>query len=191
MVASRGLSIGAVLAELRPEFPEVTISKIRFLESEGLVRPARTASGYREFTRGDVERLRFVLSAQRDRYLPLRVIREQLADIGPADLTRENLLAQSGIDAVTLAQLEQDGLVRPGRGGAYSVDDLTTLRTIRTMAGLGVEQEQLRAFRAAADREAAVLRSFPDPETIRELTGLSAALHSSLVKASLRNVLGS
>lgn len=73
-----GLSIGAVLTQLRPEFPDVTISKIRFLESEGLVQPARTASGYRQFTGADVERLRFVLLAQRDHYLPLKVIKDQL-----------------------------------------------------------------------------------------------------------------
>lgn len=73
-----GLSIGAVLAQLRPEFPDVTISKIRFLESEGLVMPARTSSGYRQFTEADVERLRFVLCAQRDHYLPLKVIKDQL-----------------------------------------------------------------------------------------------------------------
>ncbi|WP_037333418.1 MerR family transcriptional regulator [Saccharomonospora piscinae] len=73
-----GSSIGAVLAQLRPDFPDVTISKIRFLESEGLVRPARTPSGYRQFGPADVERLRFVLAAQRDHYLPLRVIKEQL-----------------------------------------------------------------------------------------------------------------
>lgn len=73
-----GLSIGTVLAQLRTDFPGVTISKIRFLESEGLIRPARTPSGYRQFTTADVERLRFVLTAQRDRYLPLKVIKEQL-----------------------------------------------------------------------------------------------------------------
>jgi DNA-binding transcriptional MerR regulator len=73
------LSIGAVLSQLRPDFPDVTISKIRFLESEGLISPARTESGYRQFTSGDVERLRFVLAAQRDHYLPLKVIRAQLA----------------------------------------------------------------------------------------------------------------
>ncbi|OZM72408.1 MerR family transcriptional regulator [Amycolatopsis antarctica] len=72
------MSIGAVLAQLRGDFPDVTISKIRFLESEGLVRPSRTPSGYRQFTPADVERLRFVLSAQRDHYLPLKVIKEQL-----------------------------------------------------------------------------------------------------------------
>jgi DNA-binding transcriptional MerR regulator len=78
-VADRAyLSIGEVLAALRPEFSDVTISKIRFLESEGLVEPARTASGYRKFSREDVARLRYVLAAQRDNYLPLRVIKAHL-----------------------------------------------------------------------------------------------------------------
>ena len=72
------MSIGEVLAELRTEFPDTTISKLRFLESEGLVEPRRTASGYRKYSWDDVARLRFVLTAQRDHYLPLRVIREQL-----------------------------------------------------------------------------------------------------------------
>src|SRR5690348_11129321 len=72
------LTIGEVLTRLRADFPDVTISKIRFLEAEGLVEPERTPAGYRKFTPSDVERLRFVLSCQRDRYLPLRVIREQL-----------------------------------------------------------------------------------------------------------------
>lgn len=72
------MSIGEVLAQLRPEFPDTTISKLRFLESEGLVEPERTAAGYRKYSREDVARLRYVLTAQRDHYLPLRVIREQL-----------------------------------------------------------------------------------------------------------------
>ncbi|MGA7690578.1 MAG: MerR family transcriptional regulator, partial [Jiangellales bacterium] len=72
------LSIGQVLAGLREDFPDVTISKIRFLETEGLVEPERAPSGYRRFTPTDVERLRYVLAAQRDHYLPLKVIREHL-----------------------------------------------------------------------------------------------------------------
>ncbi|SFO77411.1 MerR family regulatory protein [Geodermatophilus dictyosporus] len=72
------LTIGAVLTALRDDFPDVTISKIRFLESEGLVSPQRTPSGYRKFSRADVDRLRYVLTAQRDHYLPLRVIKEHL-----------------------------------------------------------------------------------------------------------------
>jgi DNA-binding transcriptional MerR regulator len=73
-----GMSIGAVLDALRPDFPDVTISKIRFLEAEGLVTPERTASGYRRFTAYDCARLRFILTAQRDQYLPLKVIKAQL-----------------------------------------------------------------------------------------------------------------
>lgn len=72
------MTIGDVLGLLRPEFPDITISKIRFLESEGLVEPQRSPSGYRKFGDADVERLRFVLTAQRDHYLPLRVIRQHL-----------------------------------------------------------------------------------------------------------------
>ncbi len=72
------LTIGAVLDALSGDFPDVTISKIRFLESEGLVAPQRTPSGYRKFSRADVDRLRYVLTAQRDHYLPLRVIRDHL-----------------------------------------------------------------------------------------------------------------
>ncbi|KWX67824.1 MerR family transcriptional regulator [Mycobacterium sp. NAZ190054] len=76
--ALRGMSIGVVLDLLRDEFPDVTISKIRFLEAEGLVTPERTASGYRRFTAYDCARLRFILTAQRDHYLPLKVIKAQL-----------------------------------------------------------------------------------------------------------------
>jgi DNA-binding transcriptional MerR regulator len=76
--ALAGMSIGAVLDLLRPDFPDVTISKIRFLEAEGLVTPQRAASGYRRFTAYDCARLRFILTAQRDHYLPLKVIRSQL-----------------------------------------------------------------------------------------------------------------
>ncbi len=72
------MSIGEVLAQLRPEFPDITISKIRFLEAEGLIHPERTPSGYRKFSRDDMARLRFVLAQQRDNYLPLRVIKDHL-----------------------------------------------------------------------------------------------------------------
>src|ERR1700709_610847 len=76
--ALTGMSIGAVLNLLRPDFPDVTISKIRFLEAEGLVTPQRAASGYRRVTAYDCARLRFILTAQRDQYLPLKVIKAQL-----------------------------------------------------------------------------------------------------------------
>ncbi|USX52110.1 MerR family transcriptional regulator [Lentzea sp. HUAS12] len=177
-----------MLAQLRPEFPDVTISKIRFLEAEGLVRPARTASGYRQFSAADVERLRFVLSAQRDRYLPLKVIREQL-DAASADsgqVSRIDLLTQTGTSADQLSQLERDGLLRPGPGGRFTTDDITALRTIRAMTGLGVEREHLRAVRAAADHEVDLLNSFSDRGTVRELADLFASLHTLLVRAGLR-----
>jgi DNA-binding transcriptional MerR regulator len=79
------LSISEVLAQLRAEFPDISVSKIRFLETEGLIAPARAPSGYRRFGAADVERLRYILTAQRDQYLPLRVIKERLvrADQGP------------------------------------------------------------------------------------------------------------
>lgn len=81
------MSIGAVIDHLRPEFPDVTISKVRFLENEGLVNPERTPAGYRRFTPSDCDRLRYILAAQRDRYLPLKVIKTELEhlDAGVAD----------------------------------------------------------------------------------------------------------
>ena len=83
--SARGqFGIGEVLAQLQPEFPDISTSKIRFLEAEGLIEPARSRSGYRRFSAADIERLRYILTMQRDSYLPLRVIRERLADGGEA-----------------------------------------------------------------------------------------------------------
>jgi DNA-binding transcriptional MerR regulator len=203
------LSIGAVLSQLRPDFPDVTISKIRFLESEGLVRPARTASGYRQFTPADVERLRYVLSAQRDRYLPLKVIREQLdaldqgaraVDPTPAPgqrITREDLLARAGIEAAELADLEQHGLVSAGPGGLYDHEAVQIAATVRAMAAHGLQARHLRPFRTAADREVALVeqavaashRARTD-EVVRDLAALSVTLHTLLVKVGLRDVAG-
>ena len=191
--AGEGLSIGAVLGQLRPDFPDVTISKIRFLESEGLIQPARTASGYRQFTPADVARLRFVLAAQRDHYLPLKVIKEQLdaADAGddlprpspglvsvPAEglpaaeefadaptrrLTQEELLEQAGISLAMLRELEQYGLVRPGAAGFYDTESAAVAQLVVTMAGYGIEPRHLRAFRASADREVGLLEQIVAP----------------------------
>ena len=106
--ALAGMSIGAVLELLRPDFPDVTISKIRFLEAEGLVTPQRAASGYRRFTAYDCARLRFILTAQRDHYLPLKVIRAQLdaqpdgelpPAKGPYSVPRLVSVAGTGADA--------------------------------------------------------------------------------------------
>lgn len=230
-----------VLNQLRSDFPDVTISKIRFLESEGLIQPARTASGYRQFTSADVARLRFVLAAQRDHYLPLKVIKEQLdaSDRGETDqhlpgwttrpprglmsvpanglpsadsfaeepvrrLTKEELLEQADIDAATLGELEQYGLVRSGAAGFYDTESAQVARMARTMADYGIEPRHLRAFRASADREVGLLEQIVAPlyrqhdadargradEAMRELAALSVGLHALLVKAGLRQISG-
>lgn len=106
--ALAGMSIGAVLDSLRPDFPDVTISKIRFLEAEGLVTPQRSGSGYRRFTAYDCARLRFILTAQRDHYLPLKVIKAQLdaqpdgalPDTGSAYGVPRLVRVADGVDAV-------------------------------------------------------------------------------------------
>jgi DNA-binding transcriptional MerR regulator len=103
--ALAGMSIGAVLDSLRPDFPDVTISKIRFLEAEGLVTPQRSGSGYRRFTAYDCARLRFILTAQRDHYLPLKVIKAQL-DAQPDGALPET---GSGYGVPRLVQLSDDG----------------------------------------------------------------------------------
>src|SRR3954453_17845637 len=96
--ADRGLmSIGEVLAQLREDFPDVTISKLRFLEAEGLVEPQRTAAGYRKYAPTDLARLRFVLAAQRDRFLPLRVIREHLEALDRGEPAAETVYDDPGV----------------------------------------------------------------------------------------------
>src|SRR3954471_24762108 len=104
------MSIGEVLSQLRSEFPDVTISKIRFLEAEGLIEPERTASGYRKFSRDDVGRLRYVLSAQRDHYLPLRVIKEHLEAL---DRGLEAPASSGGTPRVPRALVSAEGLPGP------------------------------------------------------------------------------
>lgn len=108
------LSIGEVLAQLRPDYPDVTISKIRFLEAEGLIEPERTPSGYRKFSREDVARLRYVLTAQRDQYLPLRVIKAHLEAI---DRGLEPPDAPGSGPQVPRALVAADGLPGPDTFG--------------------------------------------------------------------------
>ncbi len=109
------LSIGEVLNKLRGDFPDVTISKIRFLESEGLIEPQRTPSGYRKFTNMDLERLRYVLLAQRDQYLPLRVIKENLDAL---DRGLEPSPVSGGVPVPRLVTL--DGELAPANFGESS-----------------------------------------------------------------------
>jgi len=132
------MSIGEVLATLRSEFPDVTISKIRFLEAEGLVEPERTASGYRKFSRDDVARLRYVLSAQRDHYLPLRVIKQHLEAI---DRGLEPPATAGGGPQVPRALVAAEGLPGPEAFGR----EASELRLSREelIEAAGIESEQL------------------------------------------------
>lgn len=118
------LSIGEVLAVLRSDFPDVTISKIRFLEAEGLVEPQRAPSGYRKFGHRDVERLRFILSAQRDHYLPLRAIKEHLDALDEGREPPPQTRARLGGGQVPHLALDADGHPSADafrRGGAEPV----------------------------------------------------------------------
>ncbi|MFD8376741.1 MerR family transcriptional regulator [Streptomyces sp. NPDC059688] len=178
------MSIGAVLNVLRDEFPEVTISKIRFLEAEGLIEPQRTPSGYRKFSAGDVERLGHVLRMQRDHYLPLKVIREHLDAMergeavplplvgrqrtgddvsvraeGPtvARVGRAELLAAADIDEGELKEWESYGLLAPLEDGAYEAEAVTVAALVAELGRFGIEPRHLRVMKAAADREAGLV----------------------------------
>ena len=206
--------IGEVLAQLSPEFPDVRISKIRFLESEGLIEPARAPSGYRRFSRHDVQRLRYILTAQRDHYLPLRVIKERLdspdgtaelaspagsaAARGSTLLSRAELLEAAGLDAERLAELEEFGLVRR-RGRQYGQDALAVARLVAELSAFGVQPRHLRAVKAAAERETSLIEQVVAPslrqrspgateragQTARDIAALSIRLHAALVEAEL------
>lgn len=132
------MSIGEVLGQLRGEFPDVTISKIRFLETEGLVEPQRTASGYRKFSRDDVGRLRYVLAAQRDNYLPLRVIKDHLEAI---DRGLQPPTGSQGGPPVPRGSVEVDGLPGPDD----FMPDASELRLSRQelIEAAGLEPDQL------------------------------------------------
>ncbi|MFE7567160.1 MerR family transcriptional regulator [Streptomyces sp. NPDC057539] len=184
------LSIGAVLARLRDEFPGISISKIRFLESEGLVEPDRTPSGYRKFSSGDVERLARVLRMQRDHYLPLKVIREQLDALGrgervqlpgpqrgplsavpearpevatAARIGRDELLAAAGVGESLLDEWESYGLITPLPDGGYDVGAVTVARLVSDLGRFGLEPRHLRVMKAAAEREAGLVEQVVSP----------------------------
>ncbi|MFD9210169.1 MerR family transcriptional regulator [Streptomyces sioyaensis] len=189
----RPVSIGTVLTLLREEFPEVTISKIRFLEAEGLVEPKRTPSGYRKFTPADVERLANVLRMQRDHYLPLKVIREHLDALErgeqvqlPAPATpsrdlvegvhdagaerptaarigRAELLAAAEVDEATLADWESYGLIVSHAEGGYDIEAVTVAKLVADLGRFGLEPRHLRAVKAAAEREAGLVEQVVAP----------------------------
>src|SRR5438094_5399247 len=118
------MSIGTVLNVLRDEFPEVTISKIRFLESEGLVEPQRTPSGYRKFTAGDVERLGHVLRMQRDHYLPLKVIREHLEAMERGEAVQLPVLGRQRDGEAVPEAVEGPTAARVGRAGLLAAAEI-------------------------------------------------------------------
>ena len=174
--------IGEVLAQLRPEFADISTSKIRFLEAEGLIEPARSRSGYRRFSAADIERLRYILTMQRDSYLPLRVIRERLAmkgagEVGgaetangqhpesraPAEMTRRQLLDAAEISEAELTELEDYGLIRRV-GRQYGADALAVARALAALRQYGVQARHLRAVKAAADREANLVEQVVAPQ---------------------------
>ena len=236
--APAGMSIGAVLDLLRPDFPDVTISKIRFLESEGLVTPDRSPSGYRRFTAYDCTRLRFILTAQRDQYLPLKVIKAQLDaqpdgelpeqsspypvprlvtdDAGAgADrdggigrtaqvrLSREDLLARSGVREDLIAALCRAGIITTGPGGLFDEHSVVIAQCAAALAEYGMEPRHLRAFRSAADRQSDLVAQIAGPvgkagrtgardradDLAREVATLVITLHTSLIKSAVRDVL--
>jgi DNA-binding transcriptional MerR regulator len=184
------LTIGEVLAVLRDDFPDVTISKIRYLESEDLVHPERTPSGYRKFSRADVGRLRYVLAAQRDQYLPLRVIKEHLEaldrgeplppgagtvatvpppaageDDGSAvpPLTAEQFARAAGLEPEQLADCVQFGLLSTDADGRHPAADLPVARAAAGLARHGIEPRHLRVYRTGVEREAGLVEQLVAP----------------------------
>jgi DNA-binding transcriptional MerR regulator len=200
-----GVSIGQVLDELRPEFPDISPSKIRFLEAEGLIQPLRSSSGYRRFAVADIERLRFILTAQRDEYLPLRVIKDRLdavdgaadgaGEVPPVAMTRSELLTAAGAAEGMLAELEDYGLVRRAR--TYGTQALSVVREAVLLAEYGIQPRHLRAVKASADREASLVEQAVAPMTrqkgsrepalraARDIAGRVARLHATLVEDGL------
>lgn len=182
------LSIGEVLESLQADFPDISISKIRFLESEGLISPERTPSGYRKFYDEDVRRLQHVLTLQKDHFLPLRVIKEKLEDgelpeallqpsapgreikdpTAPADLTtislsRDELKAAAGLTDAELDSLEDFGILPKESTGAYDGDALLIAQAAHGFFELGVEARHLRMYRQFADREVGFFQQIVTP----------------------------
>ena len=177
------LTIGTVCRRLQAEFPDIPISKIRYLEDQGLLAPRRTQSGYRLFAEADVERLETILRLQRDEFLPLRVIRQELASpsgagkerrrrrgAGLADPSEELELAElcerAGIAVELARELEEYGLLQPRRDGnakLYPAGDVDVAVACAKLARYGISARHLRSFRTAADRKAALLQQLVAP----------------------------
>jgi DNA-binding transcriptional MerR regulator len=186
------LSIGEVLEALQSDFPDVSVSKIRFLESEGLIAPERTQAGYRKFYDSDLARLRYILSLQKDQFLPLKVIRERLAqadadgkgypsdapspaerapstaapDMTGVTMSRAELQGAAGLSEAELKGLEDFGIVGGGDAG-YDENDLLVAKAARRFFQYGVEPRHLRMYRQFAEREANFFEQIVAPVTRR------------------------
>jgi DNA-binding transcriptional MerR regulator len=178
----RPLTIGAVCSRLQDEFPDISISKIRYLEDQGLLAPRRTQGGYRLYTEEDVERLETILRLQRDEFLPLRVIRQELAAGAPRRRERNRsaglrapeeavdlatLCDRSGVDAAFVRELEEFGLVEPRSEDGekrFPERDVDVAAACARLARYGVAPRNLATFRRWADNEADLLERIVAPE---------------------------
>src|SRR3954462_13598915 len=189
--SGKSLTIGAVCKQLEREFPEISISKIRYLEGPKRLQPRRPQGGYRLYTQADVQRLRTILRLQRDEFLPLRVIRQELAagrtdDSVGADeeaqsrprratvamrpagshYTIDEVLEETGAERTLVRELEEYGVIKgEKRDGDMWYDDteLEIIRAVGELARFGVGGRNLRVFRTSADREAALLEQILAP----------------------------
>jgi len=182
----KALTIGAVAKILGREFEDISISKIRYLEDQKLLSPRRTAGGYRLYSQADVERLRAILRMQRDEFLPLRVIRQELAagareeragtaslrrattvDPGKGSrLTAEELVDVTGVGPDLIKELEDWRLVQPESVEGTKLYDDTDREIVKACAELarfGVGGRNLKVLRTAADREAVLLEAVLSP----------------------------
>ena len=186
----KAVTIGAVCKALQQEFPDISISKIRYLEDQKLLSPRRTQGGYRLYTQSDIQRLRTILRLQRDEFLPLRVIRQELAggrserDVAaPGDgrsmrramvttkdpgalYSLEDVVEETGADPKLVRELVEFGVIKgESRGGAryYDETEREIVRAVSELARYGVGGRNLRVFRSSADREAQLLQSILAP----------------------------
>jgi DNA-binding transcriptional MerR regulator len=175
------LRIGEVVSRLSDEFPDISISKIRFLEDEGLLNPERTRGGYRLFSEEDLERLTTILRLQRDEFLPLRVIRDELSAPGVTERKRrrptglservheidfDELCRRAGVTPEFARELESFGLLAArGSGGdkRYPESDADVAAVCAQLTRYGIDARHLRTFRTATDRESALLEQLVAP----------------------------
>ena len=176
---SRLHTIGEVCRRLQKDYSDISISKIRYLEDQGLLSPKRTRGGYRLYTDADVERLETILRLQRDEFLPLRVIREEL-ELHGADRSRrakglreredeidlDELCGRAGVTAEFARELEEYGLVAPRSEGGdrlYPESDADIAMAAARLARFGIDARHLRAFRTGAGRQSALLEQLVAP----------------------------